>query len=120
MIEAPCKSRTLMKDGAWIVPESERPENWREITERECILDPEPEPQIKAATQPEPEDPSFPALNPKYAPLLLPILNKLQAGLEAEREVLELTKCCMELQVWLAEAGMRRFARFMRDEPKSE
>jgi hypothetical protein len=35
MTESPCApGKVLMKDGAWIVPENERPANWREMTEK--------------------------------------------------------------------------------------
>ena len=31
MTEEALKSRVLVKDGKWLVPEGERPENWRQI-----------------------------------------------------------------------------------------
>ncbi len=109
--------KILMKDGAWIVPESDRPDNWRDITLKECFA---ATPSPNAGHEPiaeiidkqilVPEDSKFeyPLPPEKYAPIFLPIFEGLRQGLLARRELLDLTQYCMELEIALQEQDLRR------------
>ncbi len=109
MMEPFCApGKSLMKDGAWIVPESERPANWRDITMREELpvaCDKDIETPISEAKE---ERFVYPLPPPKYNPVFLPIFQGLQKGLEARKELLELTQYCMALEVALEEQDIKR------------
>ncbi len=114
---APAKA--LLKDGAWVVPVEDRPLNWRQITERECLPDiPNTDPPLTmsrpllsetiAPTDATPFE--YPLPPEKYKNVFLPIFEGLHSGLIARKELLDLTHYCMQLEVTLLEQDVKRAA----------